>query len=248
MELNSIRKTAETMELQLKYDPLERSGEIEIHAWLLIWSWGFLIPCGTLVWTHTKRHEPVHPYLHFFGSGIVGVVLAIAGFAFGIKRFSTFSRPNVSTFRMAHAVIGTIATIGMMLQVLLYAVMKFKWPLWRKIGLHSHCYFGWLWLAFGLVACETGTHITSVTDPQYKHFGLDHENEKYAGGFIGALLATALVTVSMVTWHNKSVGGVAPVPGEKSPENEKVDVEAPPAAAFIELPSASALEKAESME
>ena len=187
------------IERQLAYDPEQRSGEIAIHAWLLICSWGFLIPTGTLIWSHTKKYnelrpynekEGPHPHIHML-SGLLGVILAVAGFAYGIDRFTTLSRePRPSTHRIAHAVIGTIATAGMMLQVVLMALMRKPtegetsrdWPLWRKIGHRTHRYFGYLWIAFGLVACETGTHISSVTSPQYLYLGLDHEGENYSGG------------------------------------------------------------------
>jgi len=113
-------------DLPKSYDPLERSREIEIHSWLLIWSWGFLIPVGTLIWTHTNKYHDLqpYPYVHTFSAGLLGTVLAIAGFSYGIRWFSTFSRGDVSTFWMVHAVIGTIATSGMLFQIVLLAFMK----------------------------------------------------------------------------------------------------------------------------
>ena len=186
-------------------------------------------------------------------SGVAGVILAIAGFAYGIAKFSTFSRDNVDSFRMAHAVLGTIATVGAMVQALLLVVMRkpryngepsSEWPMWQKIGQFTHCYLGWLWIAFGLVACETGTHMTSVTDARFEHLGLDRQDEIYTGGFIGALLATAVVTASVVTWHNMTTAGGAIAPEPKN--NDKQNVEAPPAAAFekcIEIPPEASPEK-----
>ncbi|KAL7530189.1 hypothetical protein ACHAXR_003354 [Thalassiosira sp. AJA248-18] len=239
------------MERELKYDPVQRSNEIDIHAWLLIWSWGFLIPVGTLIWTHTKKHRELQPYpdIHIMSSGVIGIVLAIAGFAYGVDHFSTFSRGNVSSFRMAHAVIGTIATTGMMVQVLLLAFMRranivephpSEMPLWQKVGHHAHRYMGWVWMACGLVACELGTHIASVVDPEYLHLGLDHENEKYAVGFIAALATTAVVATAIVIMYGQFAGEggeatIAPEPFMKPPIEQEQEtngysysVETPP--------------------
>ncbi|KAL7464688.1 hypothetical protein ACHAXS_005022 [Conticribra weissflogii] len=191
---------------------------------------GFLIPCGTLIWTHTKRRQPSHPYTHFLFSGLVGVTLSIAGFAYGIAKFTTFSRDGVSAFRMAHAVTGTIATIGAMIQTLLYAFMRkprypgekpSDWPRWQKIGQCSHKYLGWVWLLFGLVACETGTHMTNVTDPDFLYLGWDHEDEIYTGGLIGALLATAVVTMAVVVWHNHNHSKLRDTKKNEEKEGEK---------------------------
>ena len=180
--------------------------------------------------------------------GFIGVVLAIAGFAYGIQRFTTMSRSNVSSFRVAHAVIGTTATFGLIVQVLLSAFVKepryewepsTEWPFWQTYGQFYHRYLGWLWLVFGIVACEMGTHMTSVTDFEYEYLGLDHEDEKYAGVFIGALLLTAFVSLLVVTWHKRNLvvanGAISPAPQEMRANEmvvKKHDVEAQPTAAF----------------
>ena len=200
---------------------MEYKDEINTHAWLNICSWSFLIPCSTLIWVHTKTLQPSHPYPHMVMTGVSGVVLAIAGFAFGINKFNTLTRDDVSTFRKAHAIIGTIAASGMMLQILLFGLMKKPWVRgepWstgQSFVQHSHSYLGWIWIAFGLVACETGTHLTN--------------DKKYVGGFIGAILLTVAVTTLVVTLHVQSGRDiVAPEPLEE----DKNDVEIPPAGAF----------------
>mmetsp|Transcript_25241 Transcript_25241/g.53014 ORF Transcript_25241/g.53014 Transcript_25241/m.53014 type:complete len:273 (+) Transcript_25241:254-1072(+) len=204
---------------------------------------GFIIPCGTLIWTHTKRRQPSHPYTHFLFSGLVGVTLAIAGFAYGIAKFTTFSREGVSAFRMAHAVTGTIATIGAMIQTLLYAFMRkprypgekpSDWPRWQKIGQFSHKYLGWVWLLFGLVACETGTHMTNVTHPDFLYLGWDHEDEIYTGGLIGALLATAVVTMTVVLGHNHYHDKLLEAKKDDEKDAKEVKIkDVPPADAFV---------------
>ena len=196
---------------------IEISNSIEVHAWLLIWSWAFAIPAGTLIWAHTKKHHDLQPYPHIhIVTSTVGLALAVAGFAVGVREFTTFSRGGVSAFRMAHAVIGTVATAGMILQVALLAFMKrtnvgdsslplrdSNAPLRQKIGHYLHRYLGWLWMGLGLIACETGTHMTSFVDPEYEHLGLDKENEKYAAAFIVALCATALAASLMALLYDR---------------------------------------------
>mmetsp|Transcript_13431 Transcript_13431/g.29050 ORF Transcript_13431/g.29050 Transcript_13431/m.29050 type:complete len:265 (-) Transcript_13431:119-913(-) len=218
---------------------LQRNDAIEIHAWLLIWSWAFLLPAGALIWRQTKKHSDLQPspYMHVLLTGVIGLILAIAGFAYGIAHFNTFSRKgSVDRFRMAHAVIGTIATAGMMGQVFLLACMRRanvvedaapipeECPAWQKAGHRAHRYLGYLWMAFGLIACETGTHLASVTDPEYAHLGLDRENERYAGGFIIALCMMALAVISMVVltdWTAEAARAVAPEPYEKPRERSQ---------------------------
>ena len=220
----------------MAYDPLERSEQIAIHGWLLIWSWGFLIPTGVLIWTHTKRNNVARPYLHIL-LGSVGTVLALAGFGYGVKNFSTFSRPNVSAFRKAHAYVGSIASIGAIIQAVLVAFLDDKdgVTLLSLDAAAIHRFLGWIFLACGLVATLTGTYMASVTRPEYLELGLDHENEKFAGGLIGALLATGLVTATSVAILNKKCAAQAVAPETKQGE-EKNDIEGqqaiPPHQAF----------------
>ena len=142
---------------------------------------------------------------------------------------------------MAHAVIGTIAMAGMLLQILLLAFMRPAsvgartpvGPGYVKAAHYVHRYLGYLWMFMGLVACEMGTHISSVTSEEYLYLGLEHENEKYAGGLIAALTATAFVTVTMVFMYDASATTAVatdPYHGTKSQEQEIVgggDVETP---------------------
>ena len=221
----------------MAYDPLERSGEIAIHGWLLTIAWGFLIPTGVLIWTHTKRNSLARPYLHIL-LGSVGTVLALAGFGYGVKNFSTFSRPNVSAFRKAHAYIGSIASIGAIIQVILVAFLDDTdgVTLLSLDAASIHQSTGWIFLVCGLVATMTGTYMASVTRPEYLELGLDHENEKFAGGLIGALLATGLVTATSVAIINKKCDAQAVAPETEKQGEEKNDIEGqqaiPPHQAF----------------
>lgn len=89
-----------------------------------------------------------------------------------------------------------------------------------------HRFVGWIFLLCGLTATLTGTYLASVTRPEYLDLGLDHENEKFAGGLIGAWLATALVTASVVTLHNKRFEQeVAPEQTKEEPGEDKNDIE-----------------------
>jgi len=57
----------------------------------------------------------------------VGLILALAGFGYGVKKFSTLgsdARQNVPTYNKAHAVMGCFATGGGMVQLLLMAIMR----------------------------------------------------------------------------------------------------------------------------
>lgn len=140
----------------------------------------------------------------------IGLILALAGFGYGIKHLSTFNRDNVDAYNMAHAVIGTIATAGAILEVSLMLIMrrpKFAhqryttWPWWQKVGHFCHRGFGFFSFVCALVALETGTHISSVHVPGYED--LADRNEKYSGALIGILLATGLTTtftVQLAMW------------------------------------------------
>ncbi|KAL7533817.1 hypothetical protein ACHAWF_004636, partial [Thalassiosira exigua] len=109
------------------------SDEIRVHAWLLIWSWALLIPLGALVSKNTNRVQCQHPHFHLIYSCVLGFVLALAGFAYGINKFSTFSRDGVSTYRTAHTLLGSIATAGMILEVLLLGLSSATLEGWQRI-------------------------------------------------------------------------------------------------------------------
>eukprot|EP00957_Ditylum_brightwellii_P146723 11168833-Ditylum_brightwellii.AAC.1 len=123
----------------------------------------------------------------------------MAGFGYGIDKLNTFSRSDVETYRMAHAVIGTIASALAILEVLFILLMRkpedeheqyASWPLWRRIGHFGHRGCGFLAFLLGAIALETGTHI-SVT-----------QNENYSAGVIAGFSASALtvaLVVQMVT-------------------------------------------------
>lgn len=182
------------------WDPIQWSDDVEIHAILLLLGWGFFIPVSVLVYSHLYRRAYHH---HAFGVhfhvllGTLGIILALAGFGYGHRRFTTFTRDNVSKYTMAHAVTGSIATYGAILQVLFMFIMrkpKFEgqsyttWPMWQKIGHFGHRGLGFVWLVFALVALETGTHISNVDDVE----SLANRNEMYSAGFLGAMIASAL--------------------------------------------------------
>lgn len=96
---------------------------MRIHGILMLLGWGFFLPVGIFVHTHSKRswnHEKFGVHFHMILS-IIGMALALAGFGYGIKNFSTLEQKGVgertNPYEYAHAVIGTISTAGMIMQV-----------------------------------------------------------------------------------------------------------------------------------
>jgi len=67
-------------------------------------------------------------------------------------------------------------------------------PLWQQFGHATHRYGGFLWMFFGWIALETGTHIASYEDIE----DLAHQNEKYSAAFIGVTAATILATLGTI--------------------------------------------------
>ena len=208
-----IDTTTDTCDLP--WDPEGWSDDVRIHAILMLIGWGFFIPVALFTTSHISYRQGSNHRstweLHVFGVhfhmavGAIGTIFAIVGFGYGLNKFTTFERDNVSTYRMVHAVVGTIASAGAMIQVLLMLIMRkpkyenqrYKtWPLWQKIGHFTHRGFGFLVFLFGLIACETGTHMTSVHHPGCEH--LSEQNEKYSGALICVLLAAAITTALMV--------------------------------------------------
>jgi hypothetical protein len=49
----------------------------------------------------------------------IGMAFALTGLGYAFRHFTTFTRDNFSKYRMAHGVIGSIATFGVVLQALL---------------------------------------------------------------------------------------------------------------------------------
>jgi hypothetical protein len=190
----------------LEWDPVQWSEEVKIHAILCLLGWGFLLPVSIFALSHlTRRTGQLHGFgIHFhMFVGTLGLIFALAGFGYGIRRFTTFSREGVTKYRYAHAVVGTIATAGAILQVLLMIFMRkpeyhgqayTTWPLWQKVGHFGHRGLGFLWLFFALVALETGTHITNVTHIE----SLANRDEMYSAGLIGTTIATAMAVACTV--------------------------------------------------
>jgi hypothetical protein len=152
----------------MAYDPSEKNDQIRVHAILMLLAWGYFIPVGLFTNSHLYRRRfrqhsfGVHTHFLFCG---IGVVLALAGFGYGVKNFTTLSRDSASNYRKAHGVIGIIATAGMILQPLLMAIMRKpktdhdsykEWPLWQKVGHFSHRALTWS------VSIGTGTSIWKI--------------------------------------------------------------------------------------
>jgi hypothetical protein len=173
---------------------------------LLLLAWGYFIPVGTFVHSHLHKSSfENHKFgVHFhFVFGAIGLVFAIAGFSYAIKNMTTFQRSNVPPYHYAHAVIGTIATAGAILQLLLMVIMRkpksetetfHEWPLWQKIGHFSHRGFGFLWIMLAYAALETGTHMTSVNGTE----DLENQNEKWSGALLGTVFAAILSSAVIV--------------------------------------------------
>jgi hypothetical protein len=199
------------MNRNLQWDPDEWSDEVRIHAILLFLAWGFFIPVAIFTSSHLNHRtwKLQHFGVHFhMVVATIGLILALAGFGYGIKHFSTLGknkRDNVPAYNKAHAVIGTIATAGGILQLLLMAIMRppkyegesyTTWPWWQKVGHFAHRGLGFLWFFMGLAALEMGTHMTSVHRAGYED--LAKQDEKYSAGFVACLLATALTVAATV--------------------------------------------------
>ena len=203
---------------------------VMIHAVLMLLGWGFFIPVGTFVSSHlhrTYRQREFGVYFHVVVS-IIGFVLALAGFGYGIKNFHTLEGIGGRTtqYDYAHAVIGTIATAMMIIQILLMAIMripkdeadKFEgWPLWRKIGHVTHRYCGFLSLYLALVSMEMGTHL--------------YNSQIYSAAFIGTLTAAVLVTVLFVRFAKRRYRYVA----SQDPKEHQVNIEQGVEGAEIEV-------------
>ena len=194
----------------MAWDPDEWSEHVKIHAILMLLGWGYFIPVALFANSHLyRRNWREHSFgVHFHMFNIsIGIVLALAGFGYGVKHFSTLgktARPNVDTYNFAHAVIGTIATGGMLLEPLLMVIMRKPdpgqpfntWPRWQQIGHFSHRLLGFVWFACAFTALEMGTHLTSVHVPGYEH--LNDQDEKYSGAFLGVLFVTVLTVAGVV--------------------------------------------------
>lgn len=96
---------------------------MRIHGILMLLGWGFFIPVGMFVRSHSKRswnHEKFGVHFHMVMAAI-GMALALAGFGYGIKNYRTLEQKGVGEhtdkYEYAHAVIGTISIAGMILQV-----------------------------------------------------------------------------------------------------------------------------------
>ena len=222
----------------MAWDPNTWSDHVKIHAILMLLGWGYFIPVALFTNSHLYRRQWRH---HTFGVhfhmafGTVGFALSLAGFGYGVRKFTTFSRPNVDTYNMAHGVIGTIATCGMILELLLMAAMRppkyegqscSTWPWWQKVGHFSHRSLGFLWCFLAIGALETGTHITSVHRPGYEH--LENQNEKYSAAFIAVTFAAVVTVAAIVQLVIRLYPQqIAESPVEADPSGNPIDEETP---------------------
>lgn len=206
------------------WKPHEWSDDVKIHASLLLAGWAVLIPYSVLVLAHL--HRRIRKNLHIVKIavlfhmifGVAGVILALAGFGYGVKHLSTFNRlsldklENGDIFLAFHAVVGSIATAGACFQILTMALMRepeFKEdgsykevPLWQTVGSYSHRGFGALWLFLAFVALETGTHGSGVhgktiyTGENVED--LNRQHEKYSVALIGCIFFTIVAVATTV--------------------------------------------------
>lgn len=205
--------------------------KFKIHGVLMLLGWGFFIPVATFVSAHlarrTHRHREFGVHFHMVFSGI-GVILALAGFGFGIQQFNTLEQKGVGErtdrYEYAHAVIGTLATVGMILQVLWMAIMRppkdendtfDTWPMWRKIGNVGHRATGFLSLYLAFVCMEMGTHLS------------DSRAQKYSAAFIGTVTAAILVILFWVRFaiHKYGDGDGGARVGINKPKDRQVKIE-----------------------
>ena len=176
--------------------------KVKIHAVLMLLGWGFFIPVALFTRSHLSRRSYAHDEfgVHFhMALSAIGLALSLAGFGYGIKNFNTLEQKGVGErtdqYEYAHAVIGTLATAGSVLQLLLMAIMRKPkdendtfsvWPMWRKIGHVSHRACGFISLYLALVCMEMGTHLSSS------------RAQKYSAALIGTLTAAVLVIILTV--------------------------------------------------
>lgn len=191
----------------------------------------FLWPCFVLTLTHLHRRSRklvVHFHMFF---GLIGLLLATAGFGFAVNMFTTLERHNVEKYRKVHAVSGYIASCGGMRPPRHRNESWTEWPLWQKLGHIPHRGLGFLWLAMALVALETGTHMTSVHGSP----GLEEQNEKWSAALMAVLAAAALVVViifNMVTYLAKpQVAHHQPAEAADTKNEEGANYDVSPAAA-----------------
>ena len=229
----------ENMQRQLAFDPDEHQRKIKIHATLLLLGWGFFIPVSLFVNSHLGhlhvRHHEVGVHFHM-AVGALGLILALAGFGYGIENFSTLP-PNqrasgVPTYNYAHAIIGSIATAGVCLQVVLMLCMRppksreeghhsADWPWWQTMGHVTHRAGGFVWMLVAWVALEMGTHMTSFS--RYPEWA--NQDEKYSAALIGTVVATILTVVVTVQLIHKKVPSTSQQISHHDGGKEQVEVE-----------------------
>lgn len=194
------------------FDPCEHTDNVKVHAILLILGWGFLIPVSVFTLTHLSHRED--DSLAIFGRhlhmaiGLLGAILAIAGFAFGMEKFSTLTRDKSlvpsSELRYTHAITGIIATVGCITNLCLFVFMRPKQrrgerSLMARFGHLSHRIIGGISMAAAFIALETGTHMASIdwyTDLECGN--LEKQDDKWTASLIGTYLATFLITMLSV--------------------------------------------------
>ncbi|CAJ1968464.1 unnamed protein product [Cylindrotheca closterium] len=153
--------------------------DVRTHAYLMMAAWGFFLPVGLITQSHLRsrlswEQRKFGNHCHM-SSMTIGVILALVGFGYGHHHLTTFSRDPkyMSSYVMAHALIGTIATILMAIEVILVGLLVGttksqedryeEWPMWRKVGHASHRDLGFISLILAFVTLEAGTHISSIT-------------------------------------------------------------------------------------
>ena len=71
--------------------------KMRIHGILMLLGWGFFLPIGIFVRAHSKKswnQEQFGVHFHMV-MGSIGMTLALAGFGYAIKNFSTLEQVRV---------------------------------------------------------------------------------------------------------------------------------------------------------
>lgn len=139
------------------WDPEPWSEKVQIHAFLMIAAWGFFLPVGLVTQSHLRTASSSWKQRKFgnhchMSSMTVGVLMALAGFWYGVRNLTTFTRnpQYVTHYAMVHAVLGTIVTFLMIVGVLLVGMVRTvqpeddryeDWPTWRKVGSFTYSYW-----------------------------------------------------------------------------------------------------------
>ncbi|KAK9815929.1 hypothetical protein WJX72_012106 [[Myrmecia] bisecta] len=158
----------------------------KIHGWLMVVSWGFLIPVGVLIARYMRSVDPWWFHLHR-AIQLTAFLVGIAGLGVGIK----MGKKTGTDVELAHRCIGFIVNGLGLLQVLAIIVRPAKEAGYRRY---------WNWYHWWVGRAAVALAITNV------YLGLKTVDER-TGLFvaysmvIGVVLLTAAVLEVVIKWR-----------------------------------------------